>query len=443
MVVCLGLLCGVPGTGKSTIAKHLTKCSLAKQIDGYDVDSKGLHVTVPARAVVYISFDTIFDRLRQAVDPNGGEFSTHMWQHARVVFRFVVGCLMAVLTGISDLDSQLRSFNGDVHSMEVAKAFLDEYLACVGWPHSLTCANGTGDISEPDATKSSEPGVVHAMASDSTTARFPAVADGAIVLLLVEDNFYYWSMRYSFFQLARQYGAAFAQVFLVASPEVCVQRNSLRSASASIPQHVIVQMYPNMELPLGPSLLSPSPEKTCASQSWVTAGGLGDIRLADGPVTYSKHAGSWQRNHMIIDTEKFTVEQACANIRCLIAVSTAHPVGLGEVRENNSGLDPMTPLPAASTSSLQQALDLALRRTAGQFISLLPAELKGGDTGRRLAALRKDVMAEVKREGVLAWLAVHANLEQMGEAQQVSHDEILQHASSVFRCMCHQMLMQI
>ncbi|NXP95994.1 PSTK kinase, partial [Passerina amoena] len=74
----------------------------------------------------------------------------------------------------------------------------------------------------------------------------PGAASRPLVLLL-DDNFYYQSMRYEVYQLARKYSLGFCQLFLECPVECCLQRNSLRSDP--VPEQTIQLMARKMEMP--------------------------------------------------------------------------------------------------------------------------------------------------------------------------------------------------
>ncbi|XP_043087064.1 L-seryl-tRNA(Sec) kinase isoform X2 [Puntigrus tetrazona] len=67
------------------------------------------------------------------------------------------------------------------------------------------------------------------------------------LVVLLDDNFYYQSMRYQVQQLARKYGVGFCQVFLQCPLHVCLQRN--RSRPQPVPDDVLLQMCERMEPP--------------------------------------------------------------------------------------------------------------------------------------------------------------------------------------------------
>ncbi|KAI1236135.1 L-seryl-tRNA(Sec) kinase, partial [Lamprotornis superbus] len=67
------------------------------------------------------------------------------------------------------------------------------------------------------------------------------------LLLLLDDNFYYQSMRYELYQLARKYSLGFCQLFLECPLECCLQRNRLRSDP--VPEQTIQLMARKIEMP--------------------------------------------------------------------------------------------------------------------------------------------------------------------------------------------------
>ncbi|NWR41366.1 PSTK kinase, partial [Regulus satrapa] len=67
------------------------------------------------------------------------------------------------------------------------------------------------------------------------------------LLLLLDDNFYYQSMRYEVYQLARKYSLGFCQLFLECPVECCLQRNRLRRDP--VPEQTIQQMARKIEMP--------------------------------------------------------------------------------------------------------------------------------------------------------------------------------------------------
>ncbi|XP_074520009.1 L-seryl-tRNA(Sec) kinase [Halichoeres trimaculatus] len=75
----------------------------------------------------------------------------------------------------------------------------------------------------------------------------PGALDGAPLLFLLDDNFYYPSMRYEVQQVARKYSLGFCQVYLQCDLELCISRN--HSRPVSVPTDVIEDMMKRLEPP--------------------------------------------------------------------------------------------------------------------------------------------------------------------------------------------------
>ncbi|XP_054974791.1 L-seryl-tRNA(Sec) kinase isoform X2 [Sorex araneus] len=67
------------------------------------------------------------------------------------------------------------------------------------------------------------------------------------LLLILDDNFYYQSMRYEVYQLARKYSSGFCQLFLDCPLETCLARNAQRARP--VPAETLRQMAGKLERP--------------------------------------------------------------------------------------------------------------------------------------------------------------------------------------------------
>lgn len=72
-------------------------------------------------------------------------------------------------------------------------------------------------------------------------------SDTAPLVFLLDDNFYYPSMRYEVYQLARKYSLGFCQVYLHCDLETCISRNQERPKP--VPTEVIEHMSKRLEPP--------------------------------------------------------------------------------------------------------------------------------------------------------------------------------------------------
>ncbi|XP_053163260.1 L-seryl-tRNA(Sec) kinase isoform X2 [Hemicordylus capensis] len=67
------------------------------------------------------------------------------------------------------------------------------------------------------------------------------------IYFILDDNFYYRSMRYEVYQLARQYTLGFCQLFLDCQVETCLERNCQRTQP--LPEETIRAMVQKIEVP--------------------------------------------------------------------------------------------------------------------------------------------------------------------------------------------------
>ncbi|XP_049620462.1 LOW QUALITY PROTEIN: L-seryl-tRNA(Sec) kinase [Suncus etruscus] len=74
----------------------------------------------------------------------------------------------------------------------------------------------------------------------------PAAVTGPLLLIL-DDNFYYQSMRYEIYQLARRYSLGFCQLFFDCPLDMCLARNARRARP--VPAGILSQMAEKLEKP--------------------------------------------------------------------------------------------------------------------------------------------------------------------------------------------------
>lgn len=69
------------------------------------------------------------------------------------------------------------------------------------------------------------------------------------IVLIIDDNMYFKSMRYSLFQIAKKYNIGFCQVFLKCSVELALLKNTQRVAHSVVPSSIIIKMNDKLEPP--------------------------------------------------------------------------------------------------------------------------------------------------------------------------------------------------
>jgi len=72
---------------------------------------------------------------------------------------------------------------------------------------------------------------------------------GLLQLIVMDDNLQYRSMRAQCFQLARNHGAAYAQLYLECSLEISKARNAKRSGREQVPVDALERMHAMMQPP--------------------------------------------------------------------------------------------------------------------------------------------------------------------------------------------------
>lgn len=74
------------------------------------------------------------------------------------------------------------------------------------------------------------------------------IEEEALYVVLLDDNFYYRSMRYEYFQLARKHTVGFCQLYIECTTEIAVQQNLQRETR--VPTAVIEAMAGKLQPPL-------------------------------------------------------------------------------------------------------------------------------------------------------------------------------------------------
>ncbi|KAM5141083.1 L-seryl-tRNA(Sec) kinase [Mantella aurantiaca] len=203
----LCLLCGLPGAGKSTLAAALRQKERPF-------------------AIVVLSYDDVLaeeafegESLRQSrvvscqsSEPGGSEQSP--WKQCR---QHLLHCLEILLVSL---------FSGSLLQApdDVSDAVWKRFCRC------LACQ-----------------GLISASSSNSGFRSFSINPMRLPLYLILDDNFYYQSMRYELYQLARKYSLGFCQLYLQCSAESCLRRNEGRPHP--VMDKTILLMEKKIEMP--------------------------------------------------------------------------------------------------------------------------------------------------------------------------------------------------
>ncbi|KAM4030741.1 L-seryl-tRNA(Sec) kinase [Anomaloglossus baeobatrachus] len=224
----LCLLCGLPGAGKSTLARQL----------------QNRHSDL---LCVVISYDDVMgdgsfkeDAVHEYRDDsckseNEGGKGTSLWKLHR---QRLLHCL----------ERFIRSLLG--HSALSPPSGKNEGI----WKRFVQCLESQGLISAGE---------------DSECVHLSPAVKSRPVCIILDDNFYYQSMRHAVFQLARKYSLGFCQIYLHCSVDCCLLRNNRRTDRVT--DRTIILMDSKTE--------KPNPEKNTWEKSSLFLDGSAGIDM--------------------------------------------------------------------------------------------------------------------------------------------------------------------
>lgn len=182
---CFVILCGVPASGKSTLTKELIRME-------WEIAGKYAHF-------IYVSYDDFILDERSSKNL----ISLANWKGAR----------KDILRGLEELVLS----NGNSESVaEAEEKCLSKRKQLV----SKSCLCGADHMQRTND-------IFH--------------------VILIDDNMYYRSMRYEYYQLARKAALSFAEVYLHCPIKIALSRNASRADGVA--EDTIVKMYSKIEKP--------------------------------------------------------------------------------------------------------------------------------------------------------------------------------------------------
>ncbi|XP_074963585.1 L-seryl-tRNA(Sec) kinase isoform X1 [Phalacrocorax aristotelis] len=289
--VGLCVLSGLPAAGKSTLARALRQ--RLPQCSGWACALLSYDELIPPQA---------FDPREAGAGPLPGP---PRWKLSR---RDVLQCLerfLQALLGAGPLAAPATA----------GQPVWERFLACCRGQGLLASAEGRGGAGR---------------------AWSLAAISGPLYLIL-DDNFYYQSMRYEVYQLARKYSLGFCQLFLESPLECCLQRNRLRSHP--LPDQTICLMARKIEMP--------------------------DLKK-----------NTWEQNSLVLTSSDCTVEDN-EQIISLLATALENPV-----KQNEKNMEQKEADRAICAASGVHQADQTCRRIISQAMkdardkNILPSEMK-------------------------------------------------------------------
>ncbi|XP_028724276.1 L-seryl-tRNA(Sec) kinase [Peromyscus leucopus] len=302
----LCVLCGLPAAGKSTFARALAL--RLRQERGW--------------AVGVLSYD---DLLPPALpDRAGTQLRPSQWKMFRQELLKHVECfLVAVISG--------GQMSAPPNRSEAV------------WEDFITCLKNQCLIFS--AAHEAQP--CHLLAKSAVSRP---------LILVLDDNFYYQSMRYEVYQLARKYSLGFCQLFLDCPLEMCLLRNGQRPQP--LPNETIHLMEKKIE--------KPDPEKN-----------------------------TWEHNSLIIQSSACSLE-ASLEVTDLLVTALENPIKCAEDNAEQKETDRLI----CSTNILHKA-DETFRRTISQTMKEAKDEQIPLNNLKRLAEelnkLKADFLEDLRR----------------------------------------------
>lgn len=350
--VCLLILCGVPGAGKSTWVQHFISFiqTLNDNLGGmmsnncHENDSdfgerQDKKATGNHYEVIHIAYDSLIDeeletQLIETSRNHSEEKNESDWKLCRKIIAAFVDQLIEELLS---LEFPNQHFHQIFTKTDRVLSILSKNPADFG-PLVEKLQIAFHDL------------VNRQMRKRSGSTRW---------VLVVDDNMYYASMRYEYFQIARRQMTGFAQVCFPVDLKTALNCNQARNRH--VDDSVIVDMFKKLEMP--------------SSENF-----------------WEKYSTTW--THKSADSESFF------KVLDLIDEASRNPVK--QIEDDTESVEESRTI--CSTNVLHQA-DIALRRILGLHLKEAKDSVKSKAEQTRIAALcnsaRLQILEELRNQTVI------------------------------------------
>ncbi|KAK7485871.1 hypothetical protein BaRGS_00022866 [Batillaria attramentaria] len=232
---CLGLLCGLPAAGKSTLAKQIQEHA-ATVLQG-DL------------CVFLFQYDQLIptDMEKQLIQQSAEQGGSH-WKSARSQIQSCVDCLINRLVHFgSDCILSDSSALADSSACDptVVETVSTSYNNQENLPQFARPANVDVSLWYRFVSAVNDSAALTAHRNCAVDTRGTC---SQTWLILIDDNMHYSSMRYEYCQLARRYEIGFCVLYLHCPMEVALMRNHARPEN-KVADHVITTMHERFEAP--------------------------------------------------------------------------------------------------------------------------------------------------------------------------------------------------
>jgi predicted kinase len=231
--------------------------------------------------------------------------------------------------------------------------------------------------------------------------------EGSALLLLLDDNFYYRSMRHTYFQLARERRCGFVQVWCDVSVDAAQRCNAARAEADRVGSEVITRMDRVTELPF------------TSVFAWDRESALHGERLGMDPTstTVDRRGAESELEWRFTDHGGSSIGDLLDEF---VRRSRQPPPILPSIaHELASSLSRI-----ATQKSLQHQLDLACRRRIGKCVAAERNAAAKKQLALRLTACRQEILLS-SRNGILEqWLAANHPGNPSMSSEGAKHDAI-------------------
>lgn len=173
-------------------------------------------------------------------------------------------------------------------------------------------------------------------------------------IVLIDDNMYYASMRYEYYQLARKHSAGYAQIYFPVDPETALERNSTRG-ERRVSDSVIRSMLEKLE--------EPSVEKNA----------------------WEKYTTVWSRDDSTVDDY--------SKVLAMIDEALKNPAQPPSDEDKSQATESRF---VCSINQLHRA-DIALRKILGSFISSCQVgKMKRSEMATLCNSIRLNILTELR-----------------------------------------------
>ncbi|KAL4457604.1 hypothetical protein ABPG75_012469 [Micractinium tetrahymenae] len=368
--VCLLLLCGLPGAGKTSVARILAQ----------QASQQGLEVRL-------ISFDELGCQPSgsgggTAGDSDGSEsFDATAWQQAR-------------LRALAAVEAALRL-------------------------ETSTSSTACGGLQERLQREPCQPQQQH--------PQQPSAPPAAHRLVIADDNMQLRSMRWQCYSLARAARAAAVLLYVRCSEQLALQRNAARPPAQRVPADVIARMAQKLEEPAGGSSSSSSNGGACTAGSSSSDGACtAGSSSSDGACTASSSRGSrdgggvggipadevknnassssapaWEAASLVVWDSSQALQPATAAALWQQVWQRWGPAA-PPLRDATAEAAARAAAQAVTAASLAHALDVATRQVLSECMGQLAAAAQQGKkvAAQRLNAARRQLLQEAAAAGL-------------------------------------------